>query len=159
MSHPTACVAFYLFQSFWVHFILLYYVHLINPQIPGEEIFRCLSPTSFRHSPHTVFLKNTIRASTGPGIDVKFATLFQAEGLGGRLAPGRSRAKPWWGSRRQSPRKLLNFRDFVGFKTYLPTCIFFYYISLMMNTVKLIKYAATFTVNPGMAVWNKLADR
>jgi hypothetical protein len=49
-------------------------------------------------------------ARADPGIEVRGgATLFET---GIRAAPSGSRAK-WWGSRGQSPRKLLNIRDFI----------------------------------------------
>ena len=53
-----------------------------------------------------------------PGIEVKEGNTNWGRGSGGRLeAPSGSRAVPWWGSRGRSPRKLLDFRDFIDLKT------------------------------------------
>jgi hypothetical protein len=40
-------------------------------------------------------------------------------------APSESRAKPWWGTRGQSPFKLLDFGDFISITTCLPRNIHF----------------------------------
>ena len=53
-----------------------------------------------------------------PGIEVKEGNTNWGRGFGGRLEPpSGSRAMPWWGSRGRSPRKLLDFRDFIDLKT------------------------------------------
>jgi hypothetical protein len=54
-----------------------------------------------------------------PGADTGFevrgdATLFEAGVWAAWRPPVGTRAKPWWGSRGRSPRKLLYFRDFIG---------------------------------------------
>jgi hypothetical protein len=81
-----------------------------------------------------------MRTSTGSGLMLSVEHYLSQQVGGGEhlYAPGRSRVKSWWVARGRNPRKLLDFRDFVGLKTYLPRSNF-YYISLIMNRVKLIK--------------------
>jgi hypothetical protein len=51
--------------------------------------------------------------------------------------PGR-KSPAWWWPNWRSPRKLLDFREFVGLQTYIPRN-HFYYISITMNGTKFIK--------------------
>jgi hypothetical protein len=57
-------------------------------------------------------------------------------------APSGSMAKPYRGLWGRCPRKLLHFREFIGLKTCLPRS-HFYYISIIINGVKLIKHVLT----------------
>jgi hypothetical protein len=75
---------------------------------------------------HTVLLKIAMRAGEDPGIKVRGASSFAAGSMRPQCG---SMANSRWGP---SPRKLLNFRDFVGFQTLLPRS-HFYYISVIMK--------------------------
>jgi hypothetical protein len=61
-----------------------------------------------------------VKAGADPEFEVRRRNTFRGRGFGGRPeAPNRCRVEPWWGPRGRSPRKFLNFRDFIGFKICL----------------------------------------
>jgi hypothetical protein len=101
------------------------------------------------HPPSSIPAQETVHHSTNGVSDVAALLVIGADPgrntTWGRGSEGRpealsgSRTKPWWGSRGRSPRRLLNFRGFIGLKTFLPRS-HFNYISVIINGDKLIKW-------------------
>jgi hypothetical protein len=81
-------------------------------------------------------LKIAVRAGADPGFEVRGTPLFEeAGGLGAAL---RYPVGPERSPGGIQGAKLLDFRDFVGLKTYFPRSKF-YYFSVIISGVKVIK--------------------